>query len=157
MENRFEDVVQDVLDLMREVRAEHFPNLRTAKILVLFDLKKRRSNGKMVLGRIQRTNDLLRYLTQLQAAEEGYDYIIYLDKVCWNVVSDGDQTRIMRHELRHILHDIESERTPWKLIPHDIEDFAEEIELNRDDINWRSRVVGLTQEIYRVQEEESRE
>jgi len=156
MENRFEDVTQDALDLMREVRAEHFPNLRTAKILVLFDLKKRRSNGKMVLGRIQRTNDLLRHLTE-DNADEGYDYIIYLDKVCWDVVANEDQTKIMRHELRHILHDLESERTPWKLIPHDIEDFAEEIELNRDDINWRSRVVGLTQETYSQREEESRE
>ena len=157
MDNRFQDVPQDVLDLMREVRAEHFPNLRIAKILVLFDLKKRKSNGKMILGRIQRTNDLLRHLTE-ESADEGYDYIIGLDKVCWDVIADEDQTRIMRHELRHILYDIESERAPWKLTPHDIEDFAEEIELNGDDINWRSRVSGLTQEVYRQrEEEESRE
>lgn len=153
---RFEDVPQDVLDLMRELRAEHFPNIREAKIRILFDLKKRKSNGKMVLGRIQRTNDLLRKLTE-EEVDEGYDYIIYLDKLCWQNVTRVDQIRILRHELRHVLRDDESERAPWKIQPHDIEDFADEIELNKDDISWGSRVSSMLEALYSQQEDRENE
>jgi predicted metallopeptidase len=143
---RFEDVSEDVLDLMRELRAEYFPDIRQAKIKVLFDLKKRMSNGKVVLGRIQKTNEIVRKLTE-DDVDEGYDYIIYLDKLCWNNIARQDQIRILRHELRHIFCDIESS-SPWKIIPHDIEDFSEEIELNKDDISWASRVSELLLVLY---------
>jgi hypothetical protein len=152
---RYEDVTTDVMDLLSEVRAEFFPELRNVKIKVLFDLKKRSHGGKLVLGRCQKSNDLIKHLTIDEANDaEGMVFIIYLDKVAWENIERADRIRLMRHELRHIFLDIDSERNPYKLIPHDIEDFAEEIELNQDDVRWASRVAGLAETIYEQQRDQ---
>lgn len=154
MELRYEEATQDELDLLREVRAEHFPELRNAKIRVLFDVKKRIADGKIILARIQRANDLIRHLTQSAEIEDGTDYIIFLDKVCWGSIGRPDRIRLMRHELRHTEPDPESEKFPYRLIGHDIEDFAEEVRLNQDDIQWRQRVADLTIAIYEQRADE---
>jgi len=147
MNIRFEEVTQDVLDLLSEIKGEYFPSLRNVDIKVLFDLKKRQSGGKLILGRCQKSNDLIKYLT-LEEAEEGIPYIIYLDKCVWDNIERIDKIRLLRHELRHIFIDIDSEKNPYKILPHDIEDFAEEVELNKDDVRWASRVANLASEIY---------
>jgi len=149
---RYEDVSQDVLDMVTEVRREWFPDLRNVKIKVLFDIKKKMSNGYMVLGRIQKTNDLLRYLTVDESLNDGFDYIMYLDRMAFRWIEDNDKIRIIRHELRHIFIDIEA-NNPYKIIPHDIEDFAEEIEFNSDDVRWKSRVVEVALSQYENESE----
>ena len=78
---RYDEVNEHVLDLLKEVRSQDFPELVNAKIKVLFDLKKRKSGGMIVLARIIKTNDLMRHLTRNAVdVNEGYDYIITLDK-----------------------------------------------------------------------------
>jgi hypothetical protein len=155
---RFEDVTEDVLDVLKAVRAEHFPELNNAKIKVLFDLKKRRSGGRITLGRIMKTNDLLRHLTMDRVDPiEGYDYIITLDKTCWEVIETADKVRIIRHELRHTYFDIDSEENPYKLIDHSILDFYEEVDANQDDPRWRERVGAVTEEIYEQKKEDMAE
>ena len=146
---RFEDVTNDVNDVMKEVIDEYFHEFTSVKIKCLFDLKKRTSNGKIVLGRCQKTNDLLKHFTIDEANNgEGYHYIIYLDKLAWENIEKEDKIRLMRHELRHIYIDIDSDRNPYKLVGHDIEDFSEEIELNKDDVRWAQRVVGIVETLY---------
>ena len=99
---RYEEVNEDVLSLLREVRGEYFPELKNAKIKALFDIKKRKSGGMLVLARIMKTNDLLRHLTIDEAeAIEGYDYIIALEKTCWEDIIRDDKARVLSHELRH--------------------------------------------------------
>ena len=61
---RYEEVTEDVNKLLKEVESKYFPELRNAKVITLFDVKKRMSGGHLVLGRIMRTNDLLRHLTE---------------------------------------------------------------------------------------------
>ncbi len=105
---RYEEVTEEVKKLFGEVQAKYFPELKNAKIITLFDVKKRASGGRVVLGRIMRTNDLLRHLTKDEAvAIEGYDYIITLDKEGWNAIGDADRVRLLRHELRHTHYDID--------------------------------------------------
>jgi hypothetical protein len=153
---RYDEVNDHVLTLLREVRSQSFPELVNAKIKVLFDLKKRKSGGMLVLARIIKTNDLMRHLTKNGAdAIEGYDYIIPLDKKCWENITDLDRVKILRHELRHTFFDIESEDNPYKLLNHSISDFYEEVELNKNDPRWRERVATLTEDIYE-QEKEAR-
>jgi hypothetical protein len=154
MENRYENVTNDEKDLLREVRAEFFPELRNANIQLLFDLKKRASGGKIVLGRIMKSNDLIRHLTQCEEIEDGIDYIISLDKIAWDAIERPDRIRIIRHELRHCVADLESEKAPYKLQDHDLTDFYAEVELNADDPKWRERVADLTQAIYEQKEDE---
>jgi len=154
---RYEDVTDDVMDMVREIKSTYFPELKNAKIKVLFDLKKRRSGGMLVLGRIMKTNDLLRHLTMDQVeAVEGYDYIITLDKLCWQSITDEDRARIIRHELRHTYFDIDAENSPYKLQNHTIADFYEEVEHNKDDPRWRDRVARLVNDIYEQQKEEKK-
>lgn len=155
---RYCEVNGEVMDLLHEVRAQYFPELRNAKIKALFDLKKRSSGGRITLARIMKTNDLLRHLTKHEAeAVEGYDYIIAFDKVCWESITKDDRVRILRHELRHVFFDIDSEMNPFKLVDHSISDFYEEVEANKDDSRWRERVCGLVEEVYSQQKEERSE
>jgi hypothetical protein len=151
---RYEDVPDSVANLLRDVKAQHFPELRNANIKVLFDLKKRTSGGQVVIARIMRTNDLLRHLT-IEDAErgEGYDYIVTIDKVCWENTNDEDRARILRHELRHAYFDMDSDKNPYKLQNHSISDFYEEVEMNKDDPRWRDRVGALAESIYEQQKE----
>lgn len=80
--SRFESAPTEALAMLREIRREHYPGLRNAEILFLFDKKKRMSGGKIVFGRIQKANDLIKKLTD-HVIEDGYDYILYLDKKAW--------------------------------------------------------------------------
>lgn len=155
---RFEDCTSEVSDLAREVQAEYFPELRNVKIKYLFDLKKRLSGGALTLARCQKANDLIRHFTIDEAGgDEGYDYIIYLDKVVWNNIERVDRIRLLRHEMRHIWIDDEA-KNPIKLCDHDVNDFAEEIELNRDDTRWAERVSDLGIQIYeQLADQESEE
>ncbi|MHB8110753.1 MAG: putative metallopeptidase [Syntrophorhabdaceae bacterium] len=153
---RYDEATDHVLDLLKEVRASEFPELVNAKIKVLFDLKKRKSGGLVVLARIMKTNDLMRHLTKDGIdMHNGYDYIVTLDKKCWENITDLDRIKILRHELRHTFFDIESEDNPYKLLNHSVSDFYEEVELNKNDPRWRERVATLTEDIYE-QEKEAR-
>lgn len=158
MSIRFMDATQDVMDLAREVIAEYMPELRNVKIKYMFDLKKRQSGGLVCLARCQKTNDLLKFLTIDESGdEEGYAYIIYVDKVAWENIERADRVRLIRHELRHIFIDDESEKNPYKLVDHDISDFSEEIALNSDDTTWERRVADLVDQIYEQQRDQSSE
>jgi len=151
---RYEEVNDEVAVMLREIKAEHFPELKNAKIKVLFDLRKRKSGGMMVLARIMRTNDLLRHLTIDEAgAIEGYDYIVSVDKLCWDNIARADKERLIRHELRHTVFDIEAEANAYKLQDHTITDFYEEIEFNKEDPRWRERLCTLVEDIYEQQKE----
>jgi len=155
---RYEEVTKEAGKLLDEVQIKYFPELKNAKIIMLFDLKKRSSGGRVVLGRIMKTNDLLRHLTKNEAeAVEGYDYIVTLDKQGWNAMGNDDKVRLLRHELRHTYYDIESESNPYKLIDHSITDFYEEVELNKDDPRWRERLATVVGDIYEQQKEERRQ
>jgi hypothetical protein len=152
---RYEDVTDTVMEMFRRVKSQYFPELKNAKIKVLFDLKKRKSGGQVVIGRIVKANDLIRHLTKNGNAEEGYDFIITLDKKCWDHITDEDRVKILRHEMRHTSYDLESEDNPYKLVDHSILDFYEEVEMNQGDSRWRERVAILTEDIYE-QEKEAR-
>ncbi len=157
MNNRYVDVTDDVRQMLEEVRDKYFPELVNAKIALFFDMKHRKSGGQMVLGRILRPNDLIRYLTaDEREAPEGCDYIITLDKVCWDHIHKLDRIRLLRHELRHTYFDIEA-TSPYKLQNHTINDFHEEVELNKDDPRWMEKAASLTESIYEQQKEEREE
>ncbi|MCX5809611.1 MAG: putative metallopeptidase [Proteobacteria bacterium] len=151
---RYEEVNEEVMSVLKEVKSEYFPELKNAKIKVLFDIKKRKAGGMVILARIMKTNDLLRHLTIDEAdAMEGYDYIIALDKTCWDSIIRDDKIRIVRHELRHACFDIESEDNPYKLQDHSISDFYEEVEHNKDDPRWRERLATVVEDIYEQKKE----
>jgi hypothetical protein len=146
---RYEDVTPEVEKLVKEIINEDFPELRAAKIKVLFDLKKRKSRWKLVLARIQKPNDIVKYFTIDESGrEDGYDYIMYIDKKCWGISDEEDQRRLIRHELQHCDVDEESINNPYKLKDHDFTDFIEEVERNRDNPNWNNILAERTMSVY---------
>lgn len=155
---RYEETPEHVFKLFKEIQTTYFPELRNAKISILYDLKKSSKGGKVQLGCIKRPNDLIRHFSKDEAiAIEGYDYIIILDKVCFENVSERDRERILRHELRHTYFDIDTEDNPYRLVDHDITDFYAEIELNKDDPRWGQRCASLTADIYEQMKEEAKD
>lgn len=155
---RYEEATDDIRSLLDKIIADHFNELRNARIVALFDTKKRMSGGQLVLSNIMKPNDLLRHFTKAEASsEDGYDYIIILDRKGWDVLTDEDRVRLLRHELRHTFYDIEAEDNPYKLIDHSVSDFYEEIELNKEDPKWHQRVTTMVGDIYEQEKEEAKE
>lgn len=145
--SRYIDVSENVIEMYRGIVENYFPTLLNCHVKILFDTKKRTSEGNIVLASIKKSNDLIKYFTE-DEVDEGYDFVLFLDKNCWDNIEDIDRERIIRHELCHVLVDIDSLKTPYKLIGHEISDFYSEIERNVDDPRWRERVGSLTYEIY---------
>lgn len=133
---RYEDATEDAVDLVRIAVEAHFPELQGCNIKVLFDMKKRTSGGKIVLGRIKKANELEKHFTIEQTTnDEGFDYIVFLDKKAWELADEDDKVRLVRHELRHTHVDIDA-ASPYKLRGHTVEDFYSEIRLNQDNPRW---------------------
>ena len=152
---RYEEASTEFVNVFNEVRDRYFPELVNAKIKLLFDTKIRKKGGQIVLGRIQKSNDLIRKLTVTEArGNEGYDYVITLDKKAFDNVGHDDRVRIIRHELRHTHVDSEAKK-PYKLVDHDITDFVQEVSLNNDDPGWARRVSTLTSDIYEQERDQN--
>jgi hypothetical protein len=151
---KYENVSSEVMDLFKRIRDEHFPELINAKILILSCNKKRKNKGNIVLGSISKPNELVKFLTKDQEPDEGYDYIMVLDKYLIDACNKEDLEKILRHELRHTYVDLESEKNPYKLVGHNYEDFIEEVELNKDDPNWAQRAALVVDTCYENASEE---
>jgi hypothetical protein len=147
MSSRYSFAPQSVMDLLDQVRQEHFPGLAQAKFLVLFDEKKRMRLGAYVLAQVRRAQEVVRLVYE-QAEGEDCDYVLSLDKEVWLRIEQADRVRLLRHELRHCWEDIEAEDLPWKLVGHEIEDFHAEVALNADDPQWAQRLAAVADSIY---------
>ena len=114
MNNRFEPASEEVIQKIRDMIRGYFPELVNAKIMAIFDTKKKSSKGNIVLAEIHRVNEFEKFLTADQATDyEGYDYIITVNFKAWDLGSDQDKTRLIRHELRHTVID-EKAKNPYK-------------------------------------------
>jgi len=138
--NRYEDVPQEVLDLATQIISEHFPDLESVRIKYLFNLKKSKFQGLPCLGKCQKPNDIARHFSIAEAqSESGYDYVITLDKMIWDFAPaevPDVRTRLLRHELRHVLVIVTDEERKNKILPHNLVDFVEEVALNADEPDW---------------------
>lgn len=142
---RFSECGDDVKEVLARVINDRFPSYGMLKFKLLFDHKKRASKGTIVLASIEVPSPKLRFLTIDDVAEEGYDYIVIIDKKAWDVASDVDKIRIVSHELRHVYID---EKGAAKTVGHEISDFYREIELNRDDPEWSRKLTNLVALMY---------
>ena len=143
---RFENDDGSLKRVCNEVISKYFPNFSDlmVKVKLIFDTKKVTRHGKIVLGSCKLTNEMLKYLTEAEI-EEGYDYFIIINKKAWELADKKDKIRLLRHELRHIFID---EKGNFKVAPHDIEDFSEEIELNKDNPNWALNLALMVEAAY---------
>ena len=150
---KYEDVPEAVYEMYEKLKNNYFPQLANAKILLLITKKKMMKRGNIVLGKIVKPSDLVKYLSRNEAPEDGYDYIILLDSRLIRHCEESDIERVLRHELRHTFFDSES-KNPYKMIDHDFSDFYDEVELNKDDPSWAKRVSQTVSLIYHQEKDE---
>ncbi len=145
--NRFEDADSATVSMVLAVVADTFPQLLNANISVVFDGKKRMKAGQYTLGRMKKTNETERLLSATNMMEDGFDYILFLDRVVFTAASDIDKVRLIRHELQHCGVDMEKDN-PYGIKDHEVTDFYEEIEFNKDDPRWGERLATIAESIY---------
>ena len=139
MIERYIEATSEVTDLVEEVIESTFPDLRDAKIYCVFDQKKRKSKGSIVLAEIKKANKLIKFLTSDNVNSEGFDYILFIDQLFWDFAGDMEKLRCIRHELQHCEIDPENENDPFKLRGHELQDFYDEIKFNENDPRWMER------------------
>jgi hypothetical protein len=144
-EIRYEEADENLTEVFLNVLEKNFPFYQNFKFKLLFDLKKRVSQGKLVLASIELPGPKLKFFSRDKIAAEGYDFIIIVDRKAWELSGEQARTKIIRHELRHV--EI-SEDGSVKLVGHEIEDFYAEIEANKDDPEWRRKLVVLVNDVY---------
>jgi len=153
--SKFEEVSDDVVKMMDDLIRSDFPTILNARIKPLFNMKKKTSNGMLILGTMSKTTPILNYLTSSPSGDDGYNYIMFLDGNVFPVLDLADKKRVIRHELNHVLIDLDS-TNPYKVIGHEVEDFFKEIEYNKDEPRWKERVFAIAESIYASEEDEAK-
>jgi hypothetical protein len=150
---KYDDVPEMIYEMYERLKGKYFPQLANAKILFLINKKKMMKRGSIVLGKMVKPSDLVKYLSRNEAPEDGYDYIMLLDSRLIKHCEESDIERVVRHELRHTFFDSDS-KNPYKLVDHDFSDFYDEVELNQDDPTWAKRVGQTVSLIYHQEKDE---
>lgn len=127
-----------------KVVQQWFPFLSNANTKLIFDTKRKQKNKRIVLGSCKLAKDMEKFLTK-DEVEYGYDFFIFIDKVVWGCASENDRIRLMRHECRHMTL---NDQGDFALFPHDIEDFAVEIDMNVDKPDWALRLAELAEAVH---------
>jgi hypothetical protein len=144
--SRFEDAPMQTSGFVEKVASEHFPALHGALLKVMYDNKKRKSGGRFVFARIKKTNDELKAFA-IDENGNPYDYVMFLDHLLWDALSEKDRERLVHHELCHCLVDPDS-NDQFKIQDHEIQTFYAEIEFVRDDPRWLERVTAICESVY---------
>ena len=153
--SRFTDVDPDTKKMINEVISKDFSHLAQAKIKMIFDQKKRKSGGRYQLGKMQKTNDLIRYLTAREVGEaEGFDYLMYIDENVFEVLDQSDKIRLVRHLLQYADIDYEAE-LPFKIRKEEVITWYDELEFNKDDPKWFERLEVIAESIYNQEPDEN--
>lgn len=145
--SRYIEAPEDLKEIISSVTEDHFPELANCNIMPLMDSKKRKSKGRYIFASIKKMTECERFLSADNFVTEGYDLLLMVDGNMWENITKEDKVRIIRHELRHVLYDPES-NNPYKIQDHDVQDFRKEIELNQDDPEWDYRVAEIMSAVY---------
>lgn len=152
--NRYEDANEELTQVFLDVMEKYFASLQWLKIKLIFDSKKRIKQGKMLMASIEKASDKVKYLSKDNIAVEGYDLLLIVDQKAWLACLEKDKTRILRHELKHIMID---EKGTLTLVGHEIEDFYSELKFNEDDPEWKIRVAMGAESLYDQEKNMSKE
>jgi len=152
--SRFTDVDPDTQKTINEIINKDFSHLAQAKIKMIFDQKKRKTGGRYQLGKMQKSNDLIRHLTSREALDpEGFDYLLFIDENVFEVLDQMDKVRLVRHLLQYADIDFEAEK-PYKIRKEEVITWYDELEYNKDDPKWFERLEVIAESIYNQDNEE---
>ena len=150
--NRYLDSDATLETVFAETLHSEFNWLESVKFKLIFDTKKRISKGRVTLASVELANEKVKFFTT-DDVPEGYDCIVVVDALAWQYASDKDKKRIISHELNHVVF---NEKGKIKLVGHDVEDFAAELQKNVDDPTWADKLADLTLSIYDQQEDQQK-
>lgn len=159
---KYEDVENDVVELFEKVVDEyHFNNVADARFKLVYRNKKKGSRNFITIAEICSTSEMVRFLTSKEV-EDGYDYIIIIDKNIWEALDEKDRIRVLRHELRHcdVVVNDKTGTITYGTRKHTVEDFYEDIEIEAQpdgDSRWKERISATAESIYEAIEEEEKE
>ena len=143
---RFEECSDDVYQLMEDVIENEQRHVREAAICLIYDLKKRKSGEKYIIGRIKATGEELKTFAVNEAGQM-YDYIMFLDKEVFLRISDEERKAVIYHELCHCKV-TDSEINPYKIQGHEIETFYSEIDRNQSDPRLWERLGAIASAVH---------
>jgi predicted SprT family Zn-dependent metalloprotease len=150
----YELASERVVEMIQEIRREHFMDSTNAKILTFVRHKMKKKHGRLVLADISKPSKREKFFSTFMTDDgQPYDYVIEIDGKIVEHAEEEDLVRVLRHELRHIFVDPEK-KDPYKLIDHDFSDFLVEVELNQLDPTWCSRVSRVIMDIYEQEKED---
>ncbi len=149
--NRYLDSDELLETTFANVLNTEFNWLEGLNFKLIFDTKKRVYKGNITLASVELANEKVKFFTTDDGIPEGYDCIVIIDALAWQYASEQDRKRIISHELNHIVF---NEKGKLKLVGHDVEDFAAELQKNADDPNWASKLTELTLAVYEQQEDQ---
>lgn len=142
---RYEEADENLTEVFLNVLEKYFPVLQFLKFKLIYDTKKRVSKGKIILASIETASPKIKFLSKDKIAIDGYDLLLIADQKIWQVANEKDKIRLLRHELKHVQID---EKGGVTIVGHEIEDFYSEIEANRDDPEWRMRLITYANDLY---------
>ena len=145
-ELRYSPVDEQTQNMAHTILVTEFPHLVGANVLYVFDTKKKMSNGRIVVARIKKMNDEMKFLA-MNTDGESYDYVMYIDKNIWDVLDERDKNRIIFHEFCHCDVDMDK-KNPYGIKGHEVEGFYAEESFNNDDTRWAERVGLVAESVY---------
>ena len=154
MSSRFEEATTEVINKVQEVMRAKFPSLVGCNIEVVMDTKKRKSGGKHVLVKLDKTTPIIRHISADNTNPEGVDYILYIDKTVYNEMNEQDRERVIAHGLYHADCDFEKD-IPYGVRKPTVQTFYEEIADNSDDPRWAERLDLMAEGIHEREDEAS--
>lgn len=147
---RYVEADESLIGVFSKVLEKRFAQYSYLNFKLVYDLKKRTKNSNLILASIELASPKIKFFSQDKKAEEGYDYVLFIDKCAWELASDNDRERLISHELRHVFID---ELGRPKIVGHELEDFYAELELNRDDPEWGRKLSILVMDVYDQEKE----
>jgi len=149
-ELRYEPVPENTVNLCEYIRVENFPVLDGARVMYIFDNKKKTSGGRIVVARIKKMNDEMKFLAMNDMGMT-FDYCMFIDKNVWGELDKEDRKRIAFHEFCHCDVNMEK-KNPYGIRDHEIQGFYDEHDFNSDDLRWNERVAVIAESVYDEEE-----
>ena len=144
--SRYEPVPEQVNSLVEDVKSKEFPHLDGSMIMTIFDNKKKSVGGRIVIARIKKMNDELKFFAMNDMGLT-YDYAIFIDRMVWDALDERDKERIIFHELCHCDVDFDKSSV-YNVRDHEIQGFYDEADYNADDARWSERISVVAQSVH---------
>lgn len=159
---KFEDATGDVIELFEKVKTNLFPELNDALFKLVWRNKKKGKKDGLVFAEVMSPGEFTRYLTSEEANEEnGFDFIVIIDKLIYNNIDEEDKVRLLRHELRHCVYNPSKEdrKSQYGLRDHTVQDFYEDVAIEAQaggDPQWKERILEIGLSLYEEQAEKKK-